>query len=171
MRRRCRRLQSDAQISPKLWPRVTLVWSIAYNTELVKNPPKTWMDLTKPEYDKRRTRYSPSLAAPRGPASCSNAKCSARIFGRKQAATHPVLYPFRCADVGFIGARRSRDGTLALQRGLPEQKDGAPIKIVFPPEGAPVNPYATGIRRPAGAYQCREAISSTGACRRKARPL
>src|SRR5262244_3916953 len=42
----------DAQISPKLWPRATLVWSIAYNTELVKNPPKSWVDLTKPEYDK-----------------------------------------------------------------------------------------------------------------------
>src|ERR1700737_104236 len=42
----------DAQISPKLWPRATLVWSIAYNTELVKDPPKTWMDLTKPQYDK-----------------------------------------------------------------------------------------------------------------------
>ena len=28
----------DAQISPKLWPRATLVWSIAYNTELVKKP-------------------------------------------------------------------------------------------------------------------------------------
>src|SRR5262245_46133246 len=42
----------EAQISPKLWPRATLVWSIAYNTELVKDPPKTWMDLTKPQYDK-----------------------------------------------------------------------------------------------------------------------
>src|SRR5215470_3549602 len=37
----------DALVSPKLWPGVTLGWSIAYNTELVKNPPKTWMDLTK----------------------------------------------------------------------------------------------------------------------------
>ena len=35
----------DVLVSPKLWPRVTLGWSIAYNTELVKNPPKTWMDL------------------------------------------------------------------------------------------------------------------------------
>src|ERR1700751_2494456 len=42
----------DAQISPKLWPRATLVWGIAYNTELVKDPPKNWMDLTKPQYDK-----------------------------------------------------------------------------------------------------------------------
>ena len=37
----------DSLISPKLWPRVTLVWSIAYNTELVKDPPKNWWDLTK----------------------------------------------------------------------------------------------------------------------------
>src|SRR5215475_3935720 len=29
-----------AQVAPNLWPRATLVWSIAYNTELVKDPPK-----------------------------------------------------------------------------------------------------------------------------------
>src|SRR5258708_7929975 len=42
----------DAKIAPNLCPRATLVWSIAYNTELVKNPPKTWMDLTKGQYNK-----------------------------------------------------------------------------------------------------------------------
>src|SRR6185295_12705940 len=31
----------DVLVSPKLWPRSTLGWSIAYNTELMKNPPKT----------------------------------------------------------------------------------------------------------------------------------
>src|ERR1700755_3353885 len=41
-----------ALISPKFWPRATVAWSIAYNTELVKDPPKNWKDLTKPEYDK-----------------------------------------------------------------------------------------------------------------------
>src|ERR1700704_1688612 len=40
----------ESLISPKLWPRATLVWSIAYNSALIKTPPKTWMDLTKPEY-------------------------------------------------------------------------------------------------------------------------
>src|SRR5262245_28767915 len=30
---------ADSRVSPKLWPRVTLVWSIAYNSELVKKPP------------------------------------------------------------------------------------------------------------------------------------
>ena len=46
--------REDVRISPKLWPRVTLVWSIAYNSELVKNPPKSWMDITKPEYGNRQ---------------------------------------------------------------------------------------------------------------------
>src|ERR1700756_4923837 len=42
-----------ALVSPQFWPRATVVWSIAYNTEVLKDPPKTWKDLTKPEYDKQ----------------------------------------------------------------------------------------------------------------------
>src|ERR1700745_4086795 len=44
----------EAMISPKLCPRATLVWSIAYNSALVKKPPKSWMDLTKTEYGKKK---------------------------------------------------------------------------------------------------------------------
>ena len=33
--------RTDAMVSPKLWPGVTLGWAIAYNTQLVKNAPKT----------------------------------------------------------------------------------------------------------------------------------
>src|ERR1700731_1609517 len=40
----------ESMISPKLWPRATLVWSIAYNSALIKTPPTNWMDLTKPEF-------------------------------------------------------------------------------------------------------------------------
>src|SRR6185312_6089213 len=40
----------DVPVAGKLWPRATLVWSVAYNTALIKNPPKTWKDLTKMEY-------------------------------------------------------------------------------------------------------------------------
>src|SRR3989440_12640854 len=38
----------EALISPKLWPRAPLVWAIAYNTALVKEPPKSWMGPTQP---------------------------------------------------------------------------------------------------------------------------
>src|SRR5512140_2604309 len=44
----------DAIISPKLWPRATIAWSIAYNSALLKNPPTSWMDLTKPEYNGKK---------------------------------------------------------------------------------------------------------------------
>src|SRR5437660_10089364 len=33
---------SETLASPKLWPPPTGVWSIAYNSEIVKNPPKSW---------------------------------------------------------------------------------------------------------------------------------
>src|SRR6266516_553519 len=33
---------ADVLVSPKFWPRATLGWSIAYNVELVKNPPNPW---------------------------------------------------------------------------------------------------------------------------------
>src|SRR6202022_1171868 len=42
--------RDDVQVAPQLWPKTTLGWAIAYNSELLKNPPKTWMDLCKPEY-------------------------------------------------------------------------------------------------------------------------
>src|ERR1700730_16148012 len=46
--------RTDVMISPKLWPRVTLVWSIASHWALVQTPPKSWMELTRPEYGKKQ---------------------------------------------------------------------------------------------------------------------
>src|SRR5450432_969597 len=110
----------EAQIAPNLWPRATLVWSIAYNTELVKNPPKSWMDLTKPEYDK----MTGQVFAQSGGTTWTRIMFERQVLGEdywaKQASTHPILYP-----------------------------SGAPVKIFFPPEGVPVNPYSSGIPKTA----------------------
>jgi iron(III) transport system substrate-binding protein len=82
-----------ALISPKFWPRATVVWSLAYNTELVKNPPKTWMDLTKPEYDK----MTGQVFAQSGGTTWTRIMFERQVLGEdywaKQAATHPILYP------------------------------------------------------------------------------
>jgi iron(III) transport system substrate-binding protein len=40
-------------------------------------------------------------------------------------------------------------GPLLYNAIYPKQKDGAPVEIFFPPEGVPVNPYATGIPKTA----------------------
>src|SRR5437588_8425984 len=80
-------------ISPKLWPRLTAIWSIAYNTELVKNPPKSWWDITKPENDKKTSQ----VFAQSGGTTWTRIMFERLVLGEdywaKQAATRPVLFP------------------------------------------------------------------------------
>src|SRR5881398_4034135 len=84
----------ESLISPKLWPRATLVWSIAYNSALVKNPPKSWRDLTKPEYANKQIG---EVIAPSGGTTWTRVMFERQVLGedywKKQAATDPVLYP------------------------------------------------------------------------------
>src|SRR6202140_4296006 len=125
----------DAQISPKLWPRATLVWSIAYNTELVKNPPKSWMDLTKPEYDK----LTGQVFAQSGGTTWTRIMFERQVLGEdywaKQAATHPILYPSGAPMSDSMVRGEVAMGPLLYNAIYPKQKDGAPVKIFFPPEG------------------------------------
>ncbi len=139
-----------AMVSPKLWPTITPGWAIAYHTELLKNPPKSWMDLTKPEYGNGQIAQ---VIAPSGGTTWTRVMFERMVLGEdyweKQAATKPRLYP--------SGAPMSD----ALVRGefticpaiynivYPKKRDGAPIDIFFPPEGVPVVPYASGIPKSA----------------------
>src|SRR3954471_12179494 len=139
----------DAQISPKLWPRATIAWSIAYNTELVKDPPKSWMDLTKPQYDKMIGQ----VFAQSGGTTWNRIMFERQVLGEdywaKQASTHPVLYPSGAPMADALVRGEIAIGPLLYNIVYQKQKDGAPIKIFFPPEGAPVNPYASGIPKTA----------------------
>src|SRR5471030_2631595 len=136
----------EAQISPKLWPRATLVWSIAYNTELVKNPPKTWMDLTKPEYGNKQIGQ---VFAASGGTTWTRIMFERQVLGedywRKQAATNPVLYPSGAPTSDALVRGEISIAPLLYNIVYTKMKAGAPIKIFFPPEGVPVNPYASGI--------------------------
>jgi iron(III) transport system substrate-binding protein len=139
----------DAQISPKLWPRATLVWAIAYNTELVKDPPKNWMDLIKPQYDK----LIGQVFAESGGTTWTRIMFERQVLGEdywaKQAATHPILYPSGAPTSDALVRGEVAVAPLLYNAIYPKQKEGAPIQIFFAPEGAPVNPYATGIPKTA----------------------
>src|SRR3982074_3402452 len=139
----------EAQIAPQLWPRVTLVWSIAYNTELVKDPPKSWMDLTKPQYDK----MTGQVFAQSGGTTWTRIMFERQVLGEdywaKQASTHPILYPSGAPMADSLVRGEVSIGPLIYNAVYPKQKEGAPLKAVFPPEGVPANPYATGIPKTA----------------------
>jgi iron(III) transport system substrate-binding protein len=140
----------DAMISPKLWPRATLVWSIAYNTELVKTPPKTWWDLTKPEYGNKQIGQ---VFAASGGTTWTRIMFERQMLGQdyweKQAATNPVLYPSGAPASDSLVRGEVSIAPLLYNIVYPKKRDGAPLQIFFPPEGAPVNPYASGIPKTA----------------------
>ncbi len=147
-----------ALISPKFWPRATVAWSIAYNTELVKDPPKSWKDLTKPEYDK----MTGQVFAQSGGTTWTRIMFERQVLGEdywaKQAATHPVLYPSGAPMADSLVRGEIAMGPLLYNAIYPKQKDGAPIKIVFPPEGVPVQSLRLGNPEDRGASQRGEAV-------------
>ena len=140
----------ESMISPKLWPRATLVWSIAYNSALAQKPPKTWMDLTKPEYGDKQIGQ---VFAASGGTTWTRIMFERQVlredYWAKQAATHPILYPSGAPMSDAIVRGEVAMGPLLYNAIYPKQKEGAPVKMVFPPEGVPANPYATGIPKTA----------------------
>jgi iron(III) transport system substrate-binding protein len=140
----------EAMVSRKLWPRLTLVWSIAYNSELVKNPPKSWMDLTKPEYGNKRIGQ---VLAPSGGTTWTRAMFERQVLGedywKKQAATQPVLFPSNAPASDALVRGEVVIAPLLYNTVYPKKREGAPIEIFFPPEGAPVTPFAAGIPKTA----------------------
>ena len=138
------------QISPKLWPRATLGWSIAYNTELEKNPPKTWMDLCKPEYGPKKIGQ---VVAPSGGTTWTRIMFERQVLGedywKKQAATQPMLYPSGAPTSDAMVRGEISIAALLYNIAYIKKRDGAPVEIVFPPEGVPLNYYAGGVPKTA----------------------
>lgn len=136
-----------SRISDRFWPRITPVWCIAYNTETTKVPPKAWMDLAKAD------TYAPGaigqVIAPSGGTTWTRIMFERQVLGAdywtRQAATKPTLYPSSgpCTDAVI----RSEVQIAPVIRNVvfPKVKDGAPVEMVFPAEGIPVVPYASGI--------------------------
>src|SRR5215216_625435 len=140
----------ETVVSPKLWPRSTTVWAIAYNTELVKTPPKSWMDLTKPEYGNKKIGQ---VLAPSGGTTWTRAMFERQVLGedywKKQAATQPVLFPSNAPASDAVVRGEVLIAPLLYNAALPKKRDGAPLGIFFAPEGAPVTPFAAGVPKTA----------------------
>ena len=140
----------EVLISPKLWPRITPGWSVAYNSELVKNPPKTWWDLAKPGY---KPGAIAQVIAPSGGTTWTRIMFERQVLGadywQKQAATKPALYPSGAPLSDALVRGEVEIAPLVYNVIYTKKRDGAPVEIFFPPEGIPIVPYATGIPKTA----------------------
>jgi iron(III) transport system substrate-binding protein len=140
----------EALVSPKLWPTITPSWALAWNAELVRNPPKSWMDLTKPEYAGGKIGQ---VIAPSGGTTWTRVMFERQVLGEdywaKQAATQPKLYPSGAPLSDAVVRGEILIAPLIFNIVYPKIKDGAPIAAVYPSEGIPIVPYGSGIPKSA----------------------
>ena len=136
----------DALVSPKLWPGVTLGWAIAYNTALVKNPPKSWADLTKPEY---KDKQIGQVVGPSGGTTWTRIMFERQVMGEdywaKQAALGIALYPSGAPTSDALVRGEISIAPLLYNIIYTKIIEGAPAEAIFAPEGVPIVPYADGI--------------------------
>jgi iron(III) transport system substrate-binding protein len=140
----------DALVSPKLWPGVTLGWAIAYNTALVKNPPKSWADLTKPEYNNKTIGQ---VVGPSGGTTWTRIMFEKQVMGdgywAKQAALGIALYPSGAPLSDAVVRGEVAIAPLLYNIIYTKIVEGAPAEAIFAPEGVPIIPYADGITKTA----------------------
>jgi iron(III) transport system substrate-binding protein len=140
----------SALISPVLWPSVAPCWCIAYNTELVKNPPRTWMDLTKSEYG---NGLIGQVIGPSGGTTWARIMFERMTLGEdywaKQSATKPRLYPSGAPLSDSLVRGEVGIAPLVHDVIYPKKRAGAPIGILFGTEGVPITYYASGIPKTA----------------------
>ena len=138
----------DAMVSPKLWPGATLGWAIAYNTQLVKNPPKTWMDLTKPEY---KGKQIGQVVGPSGGTTWTRIMFERQVLGedywKKQADLGIALYPSGAPTSDSLVRGEISIAPLLYNIIYTKIVEGAPAEAIFAPEGVPIIPYADGITK------------------------
>ena len=136
----------DALVSPKFWPGVTLGWCIAYNTQLVKNAPKSWMDLTKPEY---KDKQIGQVVGPSGGTTWTRVMFERQVLGedywKKQAALGVTLYPSGAPTSDSLVRGEISIAPLLYNIIYTKIVEGAPAEAIFAPEGVPIVPYADGI--------------------------
>ena len=140
----------SALVSPKFWPTAAPGWCIAWHTELMKNPPRTWMDLTKPEYGNGQIGH---VIGPSGGTAWTRAMFERIVLGddywAKQAATKPRLFPSGAPQADSLVRGEITIAPALYSIIFPKKRDGAPIDSLFPPEGVPITPHAAGIPRTA----------------------
>ena len=167
-RRRLSRRRAD--LAEAVAARSTLGWSIAYNTELEKNPPKSWMDLCKPQYGPKKIGQ---VIAPSGGTTWTRIMFERQVLGedywKKQAATQPILYPSGAPTSDALVRGEISVGVLLYNIAYIKKRDGAPVDINFPTEGVPLELLRRRCDQDRGKVRMPRSCSSTGACPRKVR--
>jgi len=108
------------------------------------------MDLTKPEYGNKQIGQ---VIAPSGGTTWTRAMFERQVvdpdYWKKQAATTPVLFPSNAPTSDALVRGEVTIAPLLYNAIFPKLRDGAPVKVFFAPEGAPITPFSAGVTKTA----------------------
>jgi iron(III) transport system substrate-binding protein len=108
------------------------------------------MDLCKPEYGPKKIGQ---VIAPSGGTTWTRIMFERQTFGddywKKQAATQPILYPSGAPASDALVRGECSIAVLLYNICYIKKRDGAPVDIVFPSDGVPLNYYAAGVTKAA----------------------
>lgn len=132
-------------VSPKLWPKTSWGYVIAYNSALVKTPPSSWKELTDPNFAEK-LGWIPAGA---GGTTWTLSMFQRKVLGEKEwsalAAKSPTMFPSDAPLLDAVIRGEVRVAPLKTNTILPALDAGAPVGIVYPAEGVPVTVSAAGI--------------------------
>jgi iron(III) transport system substrate-binding protein len=140
----------DTRSGDRLWPVSANAWTIAWNPQLVSDPPKSWQDLTKPQYAKAGVGLTVAIS---GGGPWNLAMFQRKILGEdywaKLAATKPTLFPSQAPMADALVRGEVAVAPLVTDLAIPMQNRGAPVRWLFAPEGVPLTVFAGGLTRAA----------------------
>ncbi len=141
--------KKETMVSPKLWPRTVHVYGLAYNVALLKDPPKSWKDMTNPAYKGKMGL----VIAGSGGTTWTNAMFQRKVLGedywKAVAAVEPRLFESNGPLATAVVSGEVQVAMLLVNATLPLKQDGAPIEVVYPTEGMPTTPGGAGITKTA----------------------
>jgi iron(III) transport system substrate-binding protein len=134
----------------RLWPRTGNAWGIGWNTQLVKNPPKSWWDMTTAENAKLKIGQTVVVS---GGGPWTRAMFERKVLGEeywpKQAATKPLLFPSQAPMADAMIRGEVAMAPIVSTLIVPLVQQGAPLAWRFAPEGIPLTVFAAGIPKTA----------------------
>jgi iron(III) transport system substrate-binding protein len=108
------------------------------------------MDLCKPQSGPKKIGQ---VVAPSGGTTWTRIMFERQVIGedywKKQAATQPVLFPSGAPTSDAMVRGEISIGVLLYNIAYIKKRDGAPVEIIFPSDGVPLNYYAAGVTKTA----------------------
>ncbi len=139
----------STRVGGKLWPKTTWGYVLSYNPALVKTPPKSWSDLIDPKFDQKLG----IIPAGAGGTTWSLAMFHRQVLGEAYwKALAQKKFTFFSSDAPLASAVVRGEVTVAPLKSnsiIPMQREGAPIRIVYPDDGVSITVSAAGIPRTA----------------------